>query len=121
MDEQQGKGKHNPAFPSGRHGHPPRGGDGGAGHAPGGLRVSTDPHGGNLAVCRGCVAGLADGEVEEREQAEDVGEGGVEPVVVCRVVIADVVELGDCGGLLAARAQNRRTTDFVLRQPGTAG
>ena len=94
---------------------------GGAGHAPGGLRVGTDPHGGNLAICRGCVAGLADGEVEEREQTEHVGEGGVEPVVVRRVVIADVVELRDCGGLLAARAQNRRTTDFVLRQLGTAG
>lgn len=92
-------------------------------HAPGGLRVSTDPYRGNLAVYRRCVTGLVDDEVEEREQSEHVDEGGVEPVVIDRFVIADFVKSLDWEELwvVCQCEQDRWTTDLDLRQPRTAG
>ena len=49
----------------------------------------------------GCwgVPGLADGEVEEGEEAEYVCEGGVEPVVIRCIVISDVDEFCDCNNM----------------------
>ena len=80
----------------------------------GGLRLSTYPHGGNLAVYRRCVTGLVDGEVEEREQSEYVSEGGVEPVVIGRFDIADIVKVLDCEELWAVWEHDRWTTDLDL-------
>ena len=59
-------------------------------------KVETHPHTGNLTVRRRTFSCLADGEVEEGEEVEDVGECCVDAVVVCCVVIADVVKASYC-------------------------
>ena len=56
----------------------------------------THPHARDLAVGRGALARLADGEKEQREEVEDVGKRRVEAVVIRRVVIADFVQARHC-------------------------
>lgn len=55
----------------------------------------TYPHARNLAVGGRAFARPSDGEVEEGEEVKDIGEGGVEPVVVCGMIVADLIETGD--------------------------
>lgn len=57
--------------------------------------TATHPHAGNLAVRSRTFARPTYGEVEEGEEVEDVGEGRVQAVVVCGVIIADFIKTGD--------------------------
>ena len=60
------------------------------------IALGTHPHTRDLAVRSRAFPRLADGEEEEGEEVEDVGEQRVEAVVVRDIVLADVVELRDC-------------------------
>jgi hypothetical protein len=52
----------------------------------------TDPHGRYLAVCRWCIFGLSDCKVKQRKQAEHICKRGVQPVVICRIVVSYIVQ-----------------------------
>lgn len=55
----------------------------------------THPHARNLAVGGGAFARPSDSEVEEGEEVEDIGEGSVESIVVCGMIVADFIKTGD--------------------------
>ena len=55
----------------------------------------TNPHGGYLGIDSGGVSRLADSKVKQGKQAEHVRESRVEPVIVSRVVVADVIQFRD--------------------------
>lgn len=55
----------------------------------------TDPHGGDLTIDGRSVPCLSDSQIKERKQTKNVRQGGVYPVVICGVVIADVIEFRD--------------------------
>ena len=56
----------------------------------------TYPHTGYLTVGRRAFSGFADGEVEERQEVEDIGQRSVQPVVVDGMVIADLIKTRHC-------------------------
>ena len=59
-------------------------------------KFETHPHTGNLTVRRRTFSCLADGEVEERQEVEDIGQGRVQPVAVDGMVIADLIKTRHC-------------------------
>ena len=59
-------------------------------------KFETHPHTGNLAVSCRAFSRFADGEIEERQEVEDIGKRGVQAVVVDRMVVPDLIQARHC-------------------------
>lgn len=70
--------------------------------------VGAYSHGSNLTVRSRGVPCLSNSEVEEGQEIEDIGKGGVEAIVVGRVTVTYVIELGDWGGVRWERRRKRK-------------